>query len=137
LPHLAIVLMHAYLYVSACGSLVTAAQAVWCHCKMYAMHIDCGAPLVQVDPALRRVYLSNVCVATATRRQGVAAALMRAAEDLARGLGELRVCCCLCCCVLWVGWDTVKSFDSISIMWLLCLYHSLAVPAAAFHMPST
>jgi ribosomal protein S18 acetylase RimI-like enzyme len=37
---------------------------------------------------LRRAYLSNVCVATAARRQGVAAALMTAAEDLARSLGE-------------------------------------------------
>lgn len=45
----------------------------------------CG---VQEEASLRRAYLSNVCVATAARRQGVAAALMTAAEDLAKSLGE-------------------------------------------------
>lgn len=46
---------------------------------------SCG---VQEDASILRAYLSNVCVATAARRQGVAAALMTAAEDLARSLGE-------------------------------------------------
>jgi hypothetical protein len=47
----------------------------------------CVNTVAQVDQATQRAYLSNVCVATAARRQGIAAALMTAAEDLARSLG--------------------------------------------------
>lgn len=36
---------------------------------------------------MRRAYLSNVCVAAAARRQGIAAALIEAASDLARSRG--------------------------------------------------
>ncbi|GIL53141.1 hypothetical protein Vafri_8812 [Volvox africanus] len=41
----------------------------------------------QADPRRRRAYLSNVCVAPAARRLGVASALLRHAEDVARRSG--------------------------------------------------
>ncbi|GLI59793.1 hypothetical protein VaNZ11_001757 [Volvox africanus] len=41
----------------------------------------------QADPRRRRAYLSNVCVAPAARRLGIASALLRHAEDVARGSG--------------------------------------------------
>ncbi|GIL83451.1 hypothetical protein Vretifemale_12028, partial [Volvox reticuliferus] len=41
----------------------------------------------QVDPRRRRAYLSNVCVAPAARRLGVARALLRHVEGVARKLG--------------------------------------------------
>ncbi|KXZ43502.1 hypothetical protein GPECTOR_88g445 [Gonium pectorale] len=43
--------------------------------------------LPQADPRTRRAYLSNVCVAPAARRLGVARALLRAAEAAAAGKG--------------------------------------------------
>jgi ribosomal protein S18 acetylase RimI-like enzyme len=39
--------------------------------------------------AQRRAYLSNICVAQGARRQGIAAALMAEAEQVAAGLGEV------------------------------------------------
>lgn len=48
---------------------------------------DLVGRLPTVNQALRRAYLSNVCVASAARRQGVAATLMRAAEQQAQQLG--------------------------------------------------
>ncbi len=43
--------------------------------------------LLQEDPRHRRAYLSNVCVAPAARRLGVARALLRLAEEEARRKG--------------------------------------------------
>lgn len=40
---------------------------------------------------MRRAYLSNVCVATAARRQGVAATLLKKAEQVALDLGRWLV----------------------------------------------
>jgi GNAT superfamily N-acetyltransferase len=60
--------------------------------------------------------LSNVCVAQAARKQGVAAALMMSAEDVARSLGEQPA-----------GWGTLHFLASICL-WPLLLWLLLSLP---------
>lgn len=80
-----------YACKAAAGSMQGAGFGGWGRLEEVCcvVHPLCGVlRCAQEDASLRRAYLSNVCVATAARRQGAAAALMTAAEDLARGLGE-------------------------------------------------